>query len=292
MIAWKDYHLAKSLEDALTALHGEPGPNRLVAGGTDLLLDVQQGRQPPPHTLVDVNAIAEMCALEVRDGKVFVGAALPLNRIIASPLVQHHAHALYQACSLIGGPQVRNVATLGGNVGHALPAADGAIALLGLDAVAHVYDAGGYHRRGTGELYAGPGRSALNADQILVAFSIPMEVAGCSSAFCRVMRPQGVAIAILNMAVWVQADGEVIQDVRIAAGPAGKVPFRATAAEAVLRGQAWSLAVLDEAIAAFLSEARFRTSPHRATFAYRQHLAGVLLRETLSHAWQQARAEG
>ncbi len=119
MPIWKNYYVAKDPKDALDALAGSSGPARLIAGGTDLLLELQQGLRPPVDTLVDINAIPEMRALDVRDGQLYIGSAVPLNDIVASPLVQMHAQALIEAASLIGGPQVRNTATLGGNVGHA-----------------------------------------------------------------------------------------------------------------------------------------------------------------------------
>lgn len=289
MKTWEKYHLARSIQEALTTLAGAPGPARPIAGGTDLLLDLQQGRHPPVHTLVDITSIPELNALEIRQDELFVGAAVPLNRVVASPLVQEHAWALFEAASLIGGPQVRNTATLGGNVGHALPAADGAIALLSLGAQAEVADLNGCRRVPFVELFKGPGLSALDQrSELLVGFALPLRRKGQASAFRRVMRPQGVAIAILNMGVWLQREGDRVADIRLAAGPAGPHPFRARAAEAALRGQVLNDGTLDAAMEAFLSEARFRTSAHRSTAEYRHHLTGVLLSETLRTAWERS----
>ena len=288
MTTWKNYYLASSLSDALEALTTTPGPNRPISGGTDLLLDIQQGRHPQVHTLVDVSGVQEMNTLEIRQGKLFVGAALPLNHIISSPLVKEHAQALFEACSLIGGPQVRNVATLGGNVGHALPAADGTIALMALEAQAEIFDETGCHTQPIENLFAGPGRSSLSSKQFLVGFHLPLRPPHQGSAFRRVMRPQGVAIAILNMATWVEMRGDTISKVRLSIGPAGPTPHRARAAEEALRGHKFTRQSLTRALEALLAEARFRTSPHRATAEYRRHLAGVLLEETLSVACQRA----
>jgi carbon-monoxide dehydrogenase medium subunit len=292
MTIWKNYHLAQDVTEALQALSVAPGQARLVAGGTDLLLDLQQGRHPPVLTLVDVTQIAEMRSLEVRQEWLYIGAALPLNQIVASPLVYHHARALHEAAGLIGGPQVRNTATLGGNVGHALPAADGTIALLALGAQAEVANLQGRRRIPVEELFLGPGRSALDPQrELMVGFYLPLVSPGQASAFRRVMRPQGVAIAILNMAVWLDRRDDRIVEVRIAVGPAGPTPTRARGAEAALRGQPCDSQSISLGIGALLEEARFRTSPHRATAEYRRHLAGVLLEETLSSAWRRAAGE-
>ena len=134
MNLWQNYIRPKNLTEAMDAFATAPRPLLPIAGGTDLLLDLGQGRHSPVQTLVDVTSIAEMTLLEQRGDELFIGAAVPVNRIATSPIVVHHAQALTEACDLIAGPQVRNVATLGGNVAHALPAADGTIALLALNA--------------------------------------------------------------------------------------------------------------------------------------------------------------
>ena len=287
MTLWNNYFLPETVEDAVQLLTAAPSPTRLVAGGTDLLLDLQQGRHAPVATLVDITQIPEMCILEVRDGRLFIGAARPLNQVVAHPLVAWHAPALHEAAGLIGGPQVRNTATLGGNVAHALPAADGAIALLALDALAEVAGPHGRRFAQMEDLYLGPGRSVLaEQSELLVGFHLPLRQPGQASAFRRVMRPQGVAIAILNTAVWLERHEAVIADIHLAVGPAGPRPFRLHQAEAALRGRPPSTAVLEEARQALLGEARFRTSPHRATAEYRRHLSGVLLEETLTTAWE------
>jgi CO/xanthine dehydrogenase FAD-binding subunit len=289
MTLWKTYHLACNVADALQVLSAAPGGSRLVAGGTDLLLDLQQGRHPPVDTLVDITQIPELTVLEMRQAELYIGAASPLNRIVASPLVYQHAQALYEAASLIGGPQVRNTATLGGNVAHALPAADGTIALLALGAQAEVADLQGCRRIPVGELFRGPGRSALDTQhEILIGFYIAARQAGQGSAHRRVMRPQGVAIAILNIAVWVERVEEIIRDVRIALGPAGPIPFRARGAEDFLRGKSPDRQILTEAVDAVLAESRFRTSPHRSTAEYRRHLVNTLFQETFTTAWERA----
>lgn len=289
MTIWKHYHLARSIDDALQALSAAQGPARVIAGGTDLLLDLEQGRHSPVDTLVDVSAIPEMGQLELRAGELFIGAAAPLRCVVQSELVRQHATALQEAAGLIGGPQVRNTATLGGNVGHALPAADGAISLLALEAEAEVASLAGRRRLPMQALYSGPGRSALSPkEELLVGFYLPLRGEGEGSAFRRIMRPQGVAIAILNMGVWVQRRQETIQAARIAIGPAGPIPFRARAAEQFLAGRVYHPNLLPQVVEAILEEARFRTSPHRSTAEYRRHMSAVLLQDTLSAAWERA----
>lgn len=289
MPVWEKYILAASLQEALEAAANAPGTARFIAGGTDLLLDLQQGRHPPVHTLIDITALAETTALEIRSDELFIGAAVPLSRIVHSPVVMEHAQALAEASALIGGPQVRNTATLGGNVCHALPAADGSIALLALNASAEIADRNGCRRAPLGELFLGPGRSALDPRaELLTGFYLPLKSSGQASAHRRVMRPQGVAIAILNMAIWLARQDDLIQDIRIAVGPAGPKPLRAVQAEDFLRGKPYRQETIAQSLDLLLAEARFRTSPHRASAEYRRRLAGVLLEDALQAAWQRA----
>jgi carbon-monoxide dehydrogenase medium subunit len=292
MAIWKNYYLAQSPKDALEALADAPGDARVVAGGTDLLLELQQGLHRPVDTLVDITAIAEMNIIEMRPEGVFVGASVPLNNIVKSPLIAEHAHALLEAASLIGGPQVRNTATLGGNVAHALPAADGTISLLALDAQAQIASAAGYRLAAVETLFQGPGRSTLDPrKELLVGFYLPRRSENSGSAFRRVMRPQGVAIAILNMSVWIQRAGSLIAAIRLAIGPGGPIPLRARAVEACLRGREFSGDNLKRGLAELQEEVRFRTSPHRATREYRHQMAEVLFNETIATAWQRASGE-
>lgn len=284
---WQRYYRPKTIEEALHLLAATPGA-AILAGGTDLILDVLQGRREPLAAAVDVTAIPDLQALEVRRGRLFIGAAVPLSRIAASPLVREHARALAEATGQMAGPQVRRVATLGGNVAHALPAADGAMALLALDAQAEVAGPQGRRQVALPALYRGPGRSALAPTELLVGFYLPLGGPGQASAFRRVMRPQGVALPILNCAVWLHREGERIAQVRIAVGPFGPVPRRAVAAESALCGHPLTAETIAQAVEALLREARFRTSPYRATQAYRRHLAGILLRDALRLAWERA----
>jgi len=291
MTFWRTYLTPGSLADALTALREAPGPARVVAGGTDLLLDLQQGRHPPVDTLIDVSRVPELRQVREDGEYVFLGAAATHAELLREHLVAESAVCLRQACSLIGGPQVRNVATLGGNVAHALPAADAAIALVALDASAELATPGGRREVPIETLFAGPGQVTFDrAETIVVGFRVRCRKAGEGSGFRRVMRPQGVAIAILNMAVWVRlgVDG-TIAVAHIAVGPSGPRPARARSAEAALIGQRWDTIDHAPVVAALQVECRLRSSAHRATVDYRRHLLGVLLNRALPAAIDDAR---
>jgi carbon-monoxide dehydrogenase medium subunit len=112
-----------------------------------------------------------------------------------------------------------------------------------------------------------------------------MAARGEASEFQRIMRPQGVALPILNLAVWIRRKGKLIQAIRIAVGPSGPTPRRALEAEAILSGNSFSSSAAELALEVLLSHATYRSSPRRATADYRRDLTGGLFTETLQRAW-------
>jgi carbon-monoxide dehydrogenase medium subunit len=289
MALWQNYLRPKSVEEALAGLTSAPKPALPIAGGTDLLLDLQQGNRPAVRTLVDVTAIPELTSLEIRADRLFIGAAVPLSRIVASELVHEHAEGLTEAAELVAGPQVRNTATLGGNIVHALPAADGTIALMVFEVQAEIADRQGRRFLPLGDLFLGPGKSRLEPQsQLLVGFYLPTRKPHQASAFRRIMRTQGIALPILNVSVWLEREGKRIRNVRIAVGPGGPTPWRASLAEKALEGLQYGRAARKAAYAALLNQVGFRTSAYRASAEYRAELVNFLLDETLGAAWKRA----
>jgi carbon-monoxide dehydrogenase medium subunit len=283
----EEYILTHSVEETLGILSAANDSACIISGGSDLLLELQQGNHPPVRMLVDVTEVEEMCALEIRDESLFIGASVTLARLTKSPLIRLHAQALADATVLMANPQVCNVATIGGNVAHALPAADGTISLLALDAQAEVANINGRRRVPIQALFKGPGESTLDpGNDLLVGFFLPLNGKGQASAFTRRVNPQGIALAMLNMAIWLQRKEDRIVNIRIAVGPSGPIPLRMLAAEKVLIGQSLSPEIQACALEELRKEAHFRTSLHRATEEYRFHLAGVLLQESITKAWQ------
>ncbi len=289
MNLWQEYKRPASISEAIQDLTSASGPAMPIAGGTDLLLDLKQGRHAPIHTLIDLTFVPEMSLLELRGDELYIGAAVPVNRVALDPLTGTHAQALVEACNLIAGPQVRNTATLGGNVAHALPAADGTIALTALEAQAEVAGVSGTRRMPFTSLFLGPGKSAIDKSaEIIVGFYLPLTTYHQASCFKRIMRPQGVALPILNCAVWLEREGDVVKDIHIAVGPGSSIPFRATEAEATLRGQVVNSDSLNRTMESLLGQAHFRTSARRASADYRRHIVGGLFGDVFETAWKRA----
>jgi carbon-monoxide dehydrogenase medium subunit len=290
---WQEYHLPTTLKQALDLLARYDGRARVVAGGTDLILEMQQGRTAPVAALVDVTQVEGLNEIRLDDGWIVIGAGVTHTQIVESAILQQRATALVESCGQVGGPQVRNVATLCGNVVHALPAADGTVSLLALDAEGLVATRTGQTWRPLPALFRGPGESAIDSTcEILAAVRFQATGAGEGSAFVRVMRPQGVALPILGVAVWVRLAPDPAAgyaQVRIAVGPAGPVPFRANRAEAALAGAPVGAESSARAIELTLAEAQVRTSKYRATKEYRGEMIRTLLPKALSVAIERAR---
>ena len=295
MTHWTEYHTPTSVAEALTLLEQYGNDAALVAGGTDLLLDLQYNGHGPVHALVDVTAIDGLNTIRDEGDSLVIGAAVTHAQIERDPRLRAQATALVESCSVVGGPQVRNVATIGGNVAHALPAADGTIGLLALNADVQVCTLTGGVLDCVWQpllsIFAGPGRNNLAKNQMLGAFRVAKRGARQASAFDRIMRPQGVALPILGVAANLTLDEEADRVVAatIAVGPAGPIPFRAGDAEAILTGATnFDDAVISAAIAAAQAQAQLRTSKHRATKEYRHEMLGVLLDRVLRTAFARA----
>jgi CO/xanthine dehydrogenase FAD-binding subunit len=308
---WQDYHLPTSVDEALALLASYHGEARVVAGGTDLILEIQQGHRPPVKALVDVTRIAganeinhekhESCEGRESD-YIVIGCGVTHSMLVQSPLIQRHGAALAEGCGVIGGPQVRNVATLAGNIAHALPAGDGTIALLALGGEAQVARLETFEASTASkawipleQLYLGPGKSLVDQTrEIITALRFVPTGEHEASAFARIMRPQGVALPILGMAArlvveWHGDATPTVAKIRISVGPVAPTPFRACKTEAFLTGKSVSDETLEAALPILLNECHPRTSAHRSTAEYRHEMLSVLLRQTVMTAIERAK---
>jgi CO/xanthine dehydrogenase FAD-binding subunit len=286
---WRTYLQPHNLDEALQALSQAQDSGRIIAGGTDLVLDIKNGRQSSVDTMIDITQIPQLIGLEIRQDNLFIGAATPLSQIIKSQLAVKYAQVLVDACSLIAGPQVRNVATLGGNVAHGLPAADGTIAMVALDVKVEIYSLIRSKCLPLKDLFVSPGKTIIDpSSEIVSGFYIPLNKLPFGSAFKRVMRAQGIALPILNLAVSLTRIEKHIERLHIAIGPGGPTPWRALQAEQIMTGQEITQQNIDSAYEAILTNAKFRSSPHRASAEYRRHLSRNLFEQALQTAWLRA----
>ncbi len=291
MKLWERYFTPRTVEEASDLLARHAGTARVVAGGTDLLLEIRQGRRPPVTALVDITHIPELACITQVGETIVIGAGVTHAQIVCCDLLAAHATCLVESCGVIGGPQVRNVATLGGNVVHALPAADGTTSLVALDASADILQGGQRRQVPILDMFRGPGDSLIDPTQdILLGFQLRLGGAYEGSSFKRIMRPQGVALPVLGCAVWVKLadDCQVVEDVRVCISPIGPTPARAESVENALRGCPYTDDLLAEAISIARRDLHPRASKYRATAEYRIEMIEVLLRRVLPLAVHRA----
>lgn len=291
MAYWKDYYTPQTVEEAVEILGRYDGNACMIGGGTDLLLEIQQGHRPKMEALVDPTRIVGLDQITEEDGYLVIGAGVTHTKIVQHPLMQQHGTCLVESCGVIGGPQVRNVATLAGNIAHALPAGDGTIGTLALGGEIQVAGPDGIHWFPMEETFIGPGKSTVDTKRMMIA-RIRFRPTGDqeASAFRRVMRPQGIALPMIGMAARVKLMDNVIESARVAIGPAGKIPFLAVKTMSVLAGKEPTADTLAKAAETALEEVSLRTSPHRASAAYREEMIRVQLPKTLAKAVERAQS--
>ncbi|OPZ64675.1 MAG: Nicotinate dehydrogenase FAD-subunit [Firmicutes bacterium ADurb.Bin506] len=241
-----EVHRPATLDEALSYMADHPGA-RPIAGGTDLLVALRARGSGggavgggSAATLVDISGLAELRGIWCERGRLVVGAGTRFTELAESTVVAGAASVLARAAAQVGSVQIRNRATLGGNIVNASPAADSLPALAVHGAVCVLQSArGGERRLGIGGLVTGAYATAARGDELLVK----VEIEDCSawrSSYIKLARRQAMAISRLAVAVLMQFEGHSVQDLRLAVGAAFPVPGRVGAAEEVLRGAAYS----------------------------------------------------
>jgi xanthine dehydrogenase iron-sulfur cluster and FAD-binding subunit A len=266
------YFRPRSLEEALEILAQRGREVVPVAGGTDILVRAMDG-SPSRAVLFDLTAVTELRGIEDRGDHVWIGAGSTHSEMIEAPPVRRHAPALCQACAVIGGPQIRNRGTLGGNLANASPAADCVPPLYVADAVVELVSI--YDRREVPieEFVTGPRETALAHDELILGVRIPTRE-GVRSAFLRLGQRQAQAISKVSVAAAMTFKDGRPEWARVAFGAVGPTVIRGRAAEKeLLRGG-------PEALRAACAAARDEVKPIddlRSTREYRREMSAVLL---------------
>jgi len=276
-----EFMQAKSAREALEALLKARGQAVLLAGGTDLMVNIQEGKAHP-QVMIDINTAADMKGIRLEGEELVIGAAATLSEIDQDPLVVKYFPSLAKAASTVGSLQIRNLATLTGNVMTAQPAADGAMALAPLEPRFAVLSEEGERLVPMAQMYAGFGKTALDQSKELVKeIRIPLPHLGEAAAFTRLELRKSLSLPMLNTAAMLKMEQGVIAWARITMGPVGVGPVRATEAEAFLQGKPLTRENAAEAGRLALKNAKPRSNPLRGSKEYREEVLPVLVRRTL-----------
>jgi CO/xanthine dehydrogenase FAD-binding subunit len=284
-MAWAGYHLAESVHDALGALAAAQGGGRVIAGGTDLVIQLRRGVRRAT-ILVDITRIPGLNRIERQGNLIVMGALVTHAQAAASPIIQQHLTAVAEACSYVGSPQIRNVGTLVGNIVSAQPGADGALALHVFDAQVRVVANKGERTMALADLYEGLGLCCIDSCQELITHLIvPIPHETCSSAFERLSQRRTLTLPVVNTAVSlvIHENPAQIQKARVVVGPVSSKPLRAT------KGREPSAKAFGRAAKAAAEESRPRASLLRGATEYRQSMVEVMVRRALVRAHERGR---
>ena len=273
---------AASTEEAIAAL-AEHGPGiRILAGGTDLVVDLKHAGQSP-GVVMDVSGIDDLGAIHLDDDGLHIGAGATHTAIMTDPLIAEHVPAMIDAAHTVGAVQTRNLGTIGGNLVTCVPSMDSGPVLVALEADVTLAGADGRRRMQLTEFFVGPRKTILAPGEMLVDILVPKANLGKPSGFIKFGLRKGQALALVNAAsaTWIE-DGKFAAP-RIALGAVAPVVIRCPAAEAALDGQPVSDEVIAETAKIAAGEAK-PIDDFRASKPYRLDLIEVGVRRTLAAA--------
>lgn len=284
-----EYAAPSTLKEAVSLLAGAGGAGRVLAGGTDLLINMRVGRRTPA-LVVDGKGVPELASYKLNGG-LTVGAAVSCRTVYEDEAVARAYPALIDSATLIGGMQIQGRASIGGNLCNAAPSADAIPTLIALGAVARVQGPGGTREIPVESFCTAPGQTALAADEILVSIHIPGPAKNSGAQYLRFIprNEMDIAIAGSGVSVTLDAAGETFTAARIALAAVGPTPVFAKDAGDALVGKP----VNDDSIAQAAEAAAAAARPitdMRGTVEQRRHLCKVLTARALRGAV--ARAKG
>ena len=281
------YHRPTTIDEALAIAEGFSGKACFFAGGTDLLPRWIKGLAEGPESVIDLKPIAGLRGVTRDNGEIRLGACVPMSEIESAPVIQSSVPVLAHAAGRIACPQIRNRATIGGNLCNASPAADTATPLILLDAVVELASSSS---KGTclrevpiADFFRGPGSTALAPGEILTRIWFASPPPGTFAAWDKFGTRPAMEIAVASVGLAVRIESGTITHARVAYGSVAPVPLRGRMAEAELLGRPLSAEVIDKCKAAARAEIAPITDV-RASQAYRREIVGVMLGRMLESA--------
>lgn len=278
---WTQYISPTTVEEALLALAKHGAAARLIAGGTDMLIELERGQRPGVTVMIDISRIPGLNQIEADGETIRLGPMVTHNQVVASVLIQDEARPLALACWEVGAPQIRNRATIAGNLITASPANDSIPPLLVLDASVHLTSAArGDRTVRLADFYTGLRRTIMQPDEMLTAIHIPRRPATARGTFLKLGLREAQAISVINVAALLHFDGDQVTHAALALGSVAPTVIRMPEVEAALVGKPLDETTIRDA--ARLAAAITRPiSDVRGTAAYRTEMVKVLVARAL-----------
>ncbi|MBN1104094.1 MAG: xanthine dehydrogenase family protein subunit M [Deltaproteobacteria bacterium] len=273
-----EYHTPASLPEAFDLLSTYGKDAKLLAGGTDLILAMKKRTATPSH-LINLKTIPGLSGITANGEGLRIGALTTMAEIERSGVIREDYSPLWDAACVMASPQVRTLATVGGNLVSAVPSADTAPPLMVLSAQAHITGLSGERTCPVEDLFSGPSTCNIAPTDILTHITIPFPKG--KGVYLKIMRRAALDLALVGVAAFLSMDGgNVCTDVKIALGAVAPTPIRAALAEGILRGKALTEALADEAGKSAGRECR-PISDVRASEEYRRNMVEVLTKRAL-----------
>lgn len=276
----KRYFRPESVEEALALLNSHQSSARLIAGGTDLMIELDRGQRPGVSILIDISGIPVLKNIDVQPELVTLGAMVTHNDVVASSTLVSRALPLAQACWEVGSPQLRNRATIAGNVVTASPANDTITPLFALDAGLHIESVSGRRTEPINSFYKGVRKTTLAANELVTGISFKPLTDSQRGLYVKLGLRKAQAISVVHLAIILTFDDEIVIDSRITLGSVAPTIIRVSAAEEHLRGRPLDEAAIREAARAAEAEPR-PIDDLRGTARYRSNMIGVMVRRAL-----------
>lgn len=281
----------KTLDEAVKMYDSNPNL-KIIAGGTDVLIKMHHGELEGVEllSLKNVKGMNEIKMLE--DGSIWIGAMTSFSELFHSELINKHLYILSEAAVSMGGPQIRNMATVGGNISNGAVSADSAPTLFALNAQLKLKSAKGERVVPITEFYDGPGRVKFQPSEILEAIIITKEnYEGLKGNYIKYCNRKAMDIAMLSVAAICKVEDGKFSDMRIALGVAAPTPIRCSEAEGYGLGRTVSEEEIKEIAKHALKASKARDS-WRGSKAYREHLIEVLVQRAIKEAINRAGGNG
>jgi carbon-monoxide dehydrogenase medium subunit len=276
---WQTYLQPHSLNEALHLLAEHASTARVVAGGTDIVVELSRGIRPT-STLIDITRCSELRGISEHEGVITLGALTTHNDVLASALCREKLMPLAEACWEVGAPQIRTRGTIAGNLVTASPANDTITPLVALDANVILVSLRGERTLPLRDFYLGVRRTALAPDELVRAIQIPAMLPSQRGRFVKLGLRRAQAISVIDLAIVLTFEGERVSEARIALGALAPTIVRAEAAEAALAGKSLSPEVCQRA-ANLADEAVSPIDDIRSTASYRRQTLKNLIASTL-----------
>jgi aerobic carbon-monoxide dehydrogenase medium subunit len=287
-----DYHAPTTLDEAFEVLTREGEAGAVLAGGTDLLLQMRR-RVRGYRSVINIKAIPGLDELRYSpDEGLTCGALVTFRELEIDPNVRTIYLALSEAATVVAGVQLRNLATIGGNIGNASPSADSVPALVALGATATIAGPTGTRTLPVLDCFLGPGKTVLDRNELFTSFHIPHPPVRSGNAYQRLTPRSAMDIAVVSVGAYVELDASGhCKECRIALGAVSPTPLRALRAEAVLRGERVTPVLLERA-GELAGEGALPITDIRGSSAYRRAMVSVLTRRVVELAAQRALSAG